>query len=127
MAKKFLVDTDVLIDYLRGNDQAVNYIKKHSRQIILSPISVSELYAGVRDGSERKELDEFIGLFPIFPVTLETARVGGLYKRDYFKSHHIGLADALIAAAAKTSSAEIITLNTKHFPMFKGLKPPYQK
>lgn len=127
MAKKFLVDTDVLIDYLRGNDQAVNYIKTHSRQIILSPISVSELYAGVRDGAERKELDEFIGLFPIFPVTLETARIGGLYKRDYFKSHHIGLADALIAAAAKTNNAEIITLNTKHFPMFKGLKPTYQK
>ncbi len=127
MTKKFLVDTDVLIDYLRGNDKAVNYVKAHSRQIILSTVSVAELYAGVRDGEERKELDEFVGLFTILPVTVETARVGGLYKRDYFKSHRIGLADALIAAAAKTNNADIKTLNTKHFPMFKYLKPPYQK
>lgn len=127
MANKFLLDTDVLIDYLRGNDKAVNYLKTHSRQIILSAVSVAELYAGVRDGEERKGLDEFVGLFPIFPVTVETARVGGLYKRDYFKSHRIGLADAFIAAAAKTNNADIKTLNTKHFPMFKDLKPPYQK
>jgi len=127
MTGKYLLDTDVLIDYLRGNDQAVNYINAHSRQIILSAVSVAELYAGVRDGEERKELDEFVGLFPIFPVTVETARVGGLYKRDYFKSHRIGLADALIAAAAKIHNADIKTLNTKHFPMFKDLNPPYQK
>ena len=127
MTKKFLLDTDVLIDYLRGNEKAVSYVKAHSRQIIISTISVAELYAGVRDGEERTQLDEFIGLFPIFPVTVEMGRIGGLYKRDYFKSHCIGLADALIAATAQTNNADIKTLNTKHFPMCKDLKPPYQK
>ena len=127
MFKKFLVDTDVLIDYLRGEEKTVNYVKKHAREITLSVISAAELYAGVRENAERKELDEFIGLFPILPVTLRIAQIGGLYKRDFFKSHHLSLADAIIAATAKTHEADLITLNTKHFPMLKGLKPPYKK
>ncbi len=125
MIKKFLVDTDVLINYLRGNDNAVNYVKMHSTKIVLSVITVAELYAGVRDNEERKELDEFVGLFPIFPVTPEIAKKGGIYKRDYFKTHGIGLADALIAATAEIHNADLKTFNTKHFPMFDGLKPPY--
>lgn len=127
MIKKFLVDTDVLIDYLRGNDKAVKYVKTHSRRIVLSTISVAELYAGVREGEERKELDEFVKLFPVFPVTLKIAGMGGLYKRDFFKSFRVGLADALIAATAKTHNADLKTLNVKHFPMLKDLKPPYIK
>jgi len=125
--KKFLVDSDVLVDFLRGKSKAVNYVKAHSKKIILSSISVAELYAGVRDGEEREELDEFVGLFPILPVTPEIAKMGGIYKRDFFKSHNIGLADAIIAATAKTHNADLKTLNVKHFPMFKGLKPPYKK
>jgi predicted nucleic acid-binding protein len=88
---------------------------------------VAELYAGVKDNEERKELDEFVELFPILPVTPEIAKMGGLYKRDYFKTHGIGLADALTAATAKIHNANLKTLNIKHFPMFKGLKPPFKK
>jgi hypothetical protein len=35
--------------------------------------------------------------------------------------------DALIAATATAGNAELKTLNVKHYPMFKGLKPPYKK
>jgi predicted nucleic acid-binding protein len=127
MSKKFLVDTDVLIDFLRGKSIAVDYIKAHSKKIVLASMSVAELYAGVRDGKEREELDGFVGLFPVLPVTLEIAKMGGLYKRNFSKSYKIGLADAIIAATAKTHKADLKTLNIKHFPMFKGLKPPYTK
>jgi len=37
------------------------------------------------------------------------------------------LADALMAATAVTEDAELKTLNTKHYPMLKGLKAPYIK
>ena len=84
MSNRFLVDTDVLIDYLRGERKAVDYVKKHAGEMTISVISVAELYAGVRENEERQELDDFIGLFPILPVTPEIAQIGGLYKRDYF-------------------------------------------
>ena len=63
----------------------------------------------------------------IVPVSAETAKIGGLYKRDYGRSHGVGLADAIIAATAEAENAALKTLNTKHYPMLKGLKPAYRK
>ena len=127
MKKKLLIDTDIIIDFLRGFDKAVRYIKSHSEEIVLSVITVAELYAGVKGNDEHEELDDFIALFPILQITTEVARIGGLYKREYFKSHGVGLADGLIAASAEIHDAVLKTLNIKHYPMIKGLKPPYFK
>ncbi len=121
------MDTDILVDFLRGNNEAVNYVKIYAKNIVLSAISVAELYSGVRDNKERKELDEFIGLFPIIPVSFEIAQMGGLFKRDFFKSHNVGIADAIIAATTQANKLDLKTLNIKHFPMFTDLKPPYKK
>ena len=127
MNKRLLIDTDIVIDFLRGFDKAVKYIKAHSEEIVLSVITVAELYAGVKDDHERQELDDLVDLFHVFPLTTETAKIGGLHKRDYFKSHGVGLADGLIAATSEIYDIDLKTLNTKHYPMLKGLKPPYLK
>lgn len=127
MADSFLLDTDVLIDFLRGYDKAVDFVTANSHKIILSSIVVAELYAGVKGAAELTALDNFISLFTVIPVTSEIARVGGLFKRDYAKSHGVGLADAIIAATCKSENAALKTLNVKHYPMMKGLKPAYKK
>jgi predicted nucleic acid-binding protein len=59
------------------------------------------------------------------PLTVEIAKVGGLYKRDFAKSHGVGLADAILAATADAEKAELKTLNVKHYPMIRGLEPAY--
>lgn len=125
--KAVLIDTDVLVDFLRGHDKAAALIGEHQDRIILSSISVAELYAGVKGAKELAALDAFVGLFRIVPVTVELARLGGLYKRDYHKSHSVGLADAILAATSETEGAALKTLNVKHYPMLKGLAPAYTK
>ncbi len=127
MSREKIVDTDVLIDFLRGNEKAVTLIDQISSQIILSPIVVAELYAGVKGDNEMSVLDNFISVFRIVPIDSEIAKTGGIYKRDFGKSHGIGLADALLAATAYQENAEIITLNIKHYPMITDLKPAYHK
>lgn len=127
MADSFLLDTDVLIDFLRGYDKAVDFVTANSHKIILSSIVVAELYAGVKGAAELTALDNFISLFTVIPVTSEIARVGGLFKRDYAKSHGVGLADSIIAATCESKNAVLKTLNVKHYPMMKGLKPAYKK
>lgn len=122
-----LVDTDVLIDFLRGYNIAVSFIENNSSQIILSPIVVAELYAGVKGNNELAVLDHFISHFRVIPITSEIAKVGGLYKRDFGKSHGVGLADAILAATAEKEKAELKTINIKHYPMIRGLKPAYKK
>lgn len=127
MSNTLLVDTDILIDFLRGYNKAVSFIKKFSSQIILSPIVAAELYAGVKGTNELAVLDNFVSHFRVVPITFEIAKAGGLYKRDFGKSHGVGLADAILAATAKEENAALKTLNVKHYPMIRGLKPAYKK
>jgi hypothetical protein len=87
MANSFLLDTDVLVDFLRGHEKAVAFVKKISSRVILSPIVIAELHAGVKGNTERTLLDNFVSLFRVVPLNAEIAKIGGLYRRDYGKSH----------------------------------------
>jgi len=127
MPKPILVDTDVLVDFFRGYSKALTFVTSNYDRIILSSIVVAELYAGVKGEEEQFILDSFVSLFPVVHVTAEIARYGGLYKRDYGKSHGVGLADAILAATAELEGAELKTLNVKHYPMFKGVRPAYKR
>ncbi len=130
MPRPFLVDTDVLIDFLRGHPIAVRFVNEHGDRIIISAMSVAELYAGVRGDfyeAEQLALASLLDLFPVVPVSSGIASTGGLFRRDYGRSHGVGLADAVIAATAVSSDALLKTLNTKHYPMFEGLVPAYRR
>ncbi len=127
MAGSIVLDTDVLVDFLRGRSKAVAFVNAHSARIILSSIVVAELYAGVKGDAEQAALDDFVSLFRVASVNAEIAKAGGLYKRNYGKSHGVGLADAILAATAEIENAELKTLNIKHYPMLEGLWPAYTK
>lgn len=60
-------------------------------------------------------------------MNVEIAKAGGLYKSKFGQSHGVGLADAILAATAEAENAELKTLNTKYYPMLKGLIPANTK
>ena len=126
-ASSVLIDTDVLIDYLRGQADAVVYLESVAERLVISAITVAELYAGVREGTERLALETFLSAFEIVFVDQAISQRGGLYRRDLGKSHGVGLADALIAATAEELGVTLVTLNQKHFPMLANLTVPYRK
>ncbi len=123
--KKLLFDTDVLIEYLRGSNDAKAFIDGIQSVIYMSAITMAELYAGVREGDEHKRLKVFIETFEVVDLNKNIARIGGLLRNQYMPSHGTGLADALIAATAKEIGAQIVTFNAKHFPMFSNIVTPY--
>ncbi len=127
MEGSILLDTDVLVDFFRGHSKAVAFVNAHSARIILSSIVVAELYAGVKGDAEQAAIEDFVSLFRVVPVSGEIAKAGGLYKRDYGKSHGVGIADAILASTVEAVNAELKTLNSKHYPMLKGLRPAYMK
>jgi predicted nucleic acid-binding protein len=122
-----LLDTDVLVDVLRGYPEALAYVKLQEERILFSAIVSAELYAGARDDAELARIDHLLSRYPMLDVSPDIARSAGLLKRDYHKSHGVGLADAIVAATAITYGVEVGTLNVKHYPMLKGIKPPYTK
>ncbi|MEW6657965.1 MAG: type II toxin-antitoxin system VapC family toxin [Thermodesulfobacteriota bacterium] len=126
MAPRLLLDTDVLVDYLRDREEAVAYLEFHAESLLISAMTAAELFAGVREGAERRRLVEFLAVMEIIPVDAAIAQKGGLFRRDYGPSHGVGLADALIAATAELHQARLVTLNARHFPMVE-VEVPYIK
>jgi predicted nucleic acid-binding protein len=127
MAARLVVDTDVLIDGLRGHPKARAWFEEQTERLCISALTVAELYAGVREGPERGNLRAFLSAFQIIDLSGEIAAQAGLYRRDYGKSHGTGIADATIAATAQAANATLVTLNMKHFPMLRSVKRPYRK
>ncbi len=124
---RLLLDTDVLIDYLRGEPQAIAYLEECTETLMVSAVTIAELFAGVREREERQRLDGFLRIFEVVDVSPRIAERGGLIRRDYKRSHNTGLADALIAATAELARVCVVTLNDKHFPMLEDVSIPYRK
>lgn len=79
---------------------------EHADRITVSGMSVAELYAGVRGAAEvaeRQDLENSLALFPGVPVSADLAKVGGLNRQAYGRSHGVGLAHAMIAATSGLS------------------------
>lgn len=124
-----LVDTDVWIDYLRGHPQAIKCVKGLPERVWISAVSVAELHAGVREGTEREALAQLLSTLEVADLDMAIATRGGLLRRDYGRSHGVGLNDALIGATALEKQLQLLTLNVKHYPALdkQQVKKAYDK
>lgn len=122
-----LVDTSVIIDYLRG-DQGAERILESER--LVGPLHASEItrlevLAGMR-ANEEDSTRSLLSIFIWHPVDTVTAERAGELGRRWLRSHQtIDSADLAIAATAMVTGCELLTCNVKHFPMFADLRKPY--
>jgi predicted nucleic acid-binding protein len=126
-SNRYLLDSDVLIEYLRNRPQAIDYIETLEGDLLISVITVAELIAGARNQAERQSLELFLSALEVIPIDYTIARQGGLFRQQYKQSHGTGLDDALIAATAIQSNAQLVTFNRRHFPMIANLQVPYER
>jgi len=122
----FFVDTDVLIDFLRGYKPAVEWMRQLRSRPMVSVITVAELRAGMRAGEE-SALETLIDVLVVIPIDEVTARQAGDLRRKFGPTHGTGLADALIAASSIINKARMVTLNVRHYPMIDEVLQPYSK
>lgn len=124
----YLVDTDIIIDILRGVAGSKEFLLELSKEgIHISTITMAEIFSGkeTRDVVKKEKILRFLSHFNVIPLDEETAILGGEIRRDY----QVGIADALIAATALRNGLAIVTYNTKHFEKISGiniLKPNYR-
>lgn len=116
---KILLDTDIIIQCLKGikkESEKMKQMLKNSDEILFTPISSTEIYAGIRSGEE-KIVAGFFDLLKPVEIGRVIGEKAGEYIKAYRKSHGLELADALIAAAAFLTRSKLYTLNKKHYPM----------
>ncbi len=107
---KVVFDTNILIDYLDGNESAATEIQRYSEPII-SRITWLEVLAGIREKDEDAKIRTFLGGFTIHEMDELTAEIALGLRRE----RRLRLPDAIILATAHAHSCLLITRNTRDF------------
>lgn len=117
-----LIDTDVLIWYLRGNKKAAKRIEK-SKPVHLSAITYMELVQGMRNKEELLALRRTVKDYgwKILPLDEDISHRAMIYLEEHFLSHSLRMADALIAATAVQHGLSVVTANDKHYRVITEL------
>ena len=112
-----LLDTDILINLLRGNVAARDFLAENleEHELLCSVISVAEIWTGMRP-HEEQATRRLVDSLKIIDVSRAVAEKAGSLKGTT-KSHSLELDDCLIAATAYCTGATLATGNGKHYPM----------
>jgi predicted nucleic acid-binding protein len=115
-----LLDSDILIEILRSRDQVIqpqwNTLAHSHRDILFSPVTAAEVWAGARP-NERQATSLFFRHLTCIPVEYKIGELAGEFLRQFSKSHNVKIGDTLIAATAVLHQAALWTRNRKHYPM----------
>lgn len=117
-----LIDTDIIIWYMRDNANAVDLLNSN-KGFLISVVSYMELVQGMRNKREFKVLKTALTIWKSRLLQIDEAisTKAMFYVEQYFLSHSIRLADALIASTAVLNQIPLITGDLKHFSIFKEL------
>lgn len=116
----YLIDSDILIDYLNGRSLAVSLLQQFAQRndlLSISPISVTEVFAGTAPAGHGLT-EKFLKSFQLELPDFEIARHAGEYLFNFKKKGiTLALSDTTIAATAKIKNLILVTRNLKHYPM----------
>ena len=117
-----LVDTDVLIWYMRGNGKALRAIETLD-EFSISVVTYIELVQGLRNKTELNTLRNFLQSrsVPVLHVTESISSTAMFLVEQHHFSHSLGFSDAIIAATAMSHGLPLMTANTKHYRVIGNL------
>ena len=121
---KLVVDTDIVIDYLRAGQgpflAILDLQQKGEAEIYVSAATVLELYAGQSSKTDSEQVEKILDNLAIVELSRELAKFVGEKKRDMTAS--ISLNDLIIGCTTLVLKARLVTRNKKHFTPIPGLK-----
>ena len=122
-AQGVLIDSDVLIWFMRGNPAALAAINLETDWVI-SAVSYMELVQGCRNKAELKAVQKAFqsSASDVLPITQSISDAACRLVEKYSLSHSVHLADALIAATAMAQRLPLLSGNGKHFAGIDGLE-----
>lgn len=118
-----ILDTDVLIWELRGNIKAREIIHENI-PFGISVVTYIELVQGMRN---KQELNKFIKQLTswnvnIIQINSDISTRAMIFIEEFFLSHSMELADALIAATCIHTSDVLLTADAKHYNLIPNIQ-----
>ncbi len=124
-AQKIVVDTDVIIDYLKKRRPGAELLKKAylKSRLHVTSITVYELLYGVQRGDRTSLINRLLRYVTVIPFDEAAARKAALLHHTLTsKGQDIGVKDAFIAAICEVHKLPLLTRNVRHFSRIPGLK-----
>ncbi len=123
LSDTILVDTSILVDFLRGTDAAAKFLDtaRAEARLSCSAVTVAELVVGTRTRAEQRAVEQLLARFDTEPITSADSTRALNWLRKYHHSRGVGFHDCLIAATAVRLQATVATLNDKHFEQLHGV------
>lgn len=111
-----LCDTNILIAWLKGDEQTIEILQKIGLENLLIPsITFMELIQGTRNKNELLKLKRKIKNYNIIHFNDVTSKLAINLTEKYYLSHGLLIPDAIIAATAITFNFKLFTYNLKDF------------
>jgi predicted nucleic acid-binding protein len=117
-----LIDTDILIWYMRGNEKAKREME-NLEKFSISVVTYIELLQGLRNKEELNVLRNSLKQWnaEIIYINEEISIKAMFLVEQYYLSHSIQLADALVGSTAVIHGLPLLTANTKHYKIIKNI------
>jgi len=116
-----VLDTNVLIEILKNNQQTIKKVESLSPPLFVSVISAMELIYGALNKAEQKKLQQFLSLFTVIELNEKISKQAFSLITQYAKSHTLDIPDSLIAASCLESNKTLFTYNRKDFRFISKL------
>ena len=117
-----ILDTNILIEILKGNEATIKTVQAFNEKLLISSITVMELYYGAINKAEIKKLERFLSLFQVEHLNENISLKSILLIKTYAKSHNLDIPGSLIAATAIVSECKVFTYNLKDFRYIDDLE-----
>ncbi|MBN2518038.1 MAG: PIN domain-containing protein [Candidatus Altiarchaeota archaeon] len=114
--KAVLFDTDVVIDFLKGDKRSTTFFDTYVFSGLLTPtissFTAAELFSVARDKREEQNLDLWLSsAFDILEMDYQTLKEAGILK----KTHKMQMSNAIIAAVATKERIPLLTSNSEQY------------
>ena len=118
-----LIDTDVLIWYMLGNEKAYDIIE-NLNSFSISVVTYMELVQGMKNKKELNSLRQALHGWntKLVYISEEISAKAMFFVEQHFLSHSLQLADALIGASAITYGLPVLTGNDKHYKVMGDIE-----
>ena len=121
---EILIDTDVLIEYLRGSPvvrRLIDEIRNGDVKAYFSTITETELYSGSRNEREDARIAALLSFLTRVDVDGNVAVVSGKLRYKY-RARKLETPDAIIAGTAQILNVKLATFNKRHFEMITEIE-----
>ena len=112
----YLLDTDILIDWLKGMTWAKDLVWSGEYRLYCSSVTRKELFSkpGLK-GSERQQILRLLRHLRVLNVDSVIAAAASELLQKYAEHHPLQVNDALVAATAWVKHLPLLTRNHKHY------------